>query len=219
MDQFRQHEIFEIEVLDCLNSARILPDLIFGGGTMLRLCHELNRYSIDLDFYLKSKDKKNGLPERILTGLNDKYEILDQAVKYRTILFELRSKKYPMRLKIEINTERECKQFEQNIAWSTFASKQILVNAIPIKDMLEMKIEAFLDRKEVRDAYDIEFLLRKGLTLPDNEKILTKISKILDFLTDQDIKVKLGSILEPDQRHYYRTKGFSFLKNKIETSF
>ena len=51
MDIFRQHEIFEIEVLDRMKSARLLEPLVFGGGTMLRLCHELKRYSADLDFW------------------------------------------------------------------------------------------------------------------------------------------------------------------------
>ena len=40
MDIFRQHEAFEIEVLDRMNSAKVLEPLVFGGGTMLRLCHE-----------------------------------------------------------------------------------------------------------------------------------------------------------------------------------
>ena len=44
MDIFRQHEVFEIEVLDKMNSAKLLETLVFGGGTMLRLCHELQRY-------------------------------------------------------------------------------------------------------------------------------------------------------------------------------
>jgi predicted nucleotidyltransferase component of viral defense system len=51
MDTLRQHEIFEIEVLDKMKSAKVLDHLVFGGGTMLRLCHELSRYSIDLDFW------------------------------------------------------------------------------------------------------------------------------------------------------------------------
>ncbi len=55
MDIFKQHEIFEIEVLDKMNSAKLLEPLVFGGGTMLRLCHELNRYSADLDFWFIKK--------------------------------------------------------------------------------------------------------------------------------------------------------------------
>jgi len=60
MDIFRQHEIFEIEILDKMNSAKVLQSLVFGGGTMLRLCHELNRYSADLDFwFVKRIPQKN----------------------------------------------------------------------------------------------------------------------------------------------------------------
>ena len=51
MDTLRQHEVFEIEVLDKMKSAKVLEQLVFGGGSMLRLCHELNRYSVDLDFW------------------------------------------------------------------------------------------------------------------------------------------------------------------------
>ena len=55
MDIFKQHEIFEIEVLDRMKSARMLDPLVFGGETMLRLCHDLNRYSVDLDFWFLKK--------------------------------------------------------------------------------------------------------------------------------------------------------------------
>ncbi len=52
MQDLIQHEQFELEVLDRLNSGRLLTNLIFGGGTMLRLCHGLDRYSVDLDFWV-----------------------------------------------------------------------------------------------------------------------------------------------------------------------
>ena len=32
----------KIEILDKMNSARLLEPLVFGGGTMLLVCHELN---------------------------------------------------------------------------------------------------------------------------------------------------------------------------------
>ena len=32
---------------------------------------------------------------------------------------------------------------------------------------MKNKIEAFLDREEIRDCFDIEFLLRRGVDLPD----------------------------------------------------
>jgi len=38
MDIFEQHEAFGVEALDKMNSAKLLGPLVFGGGTMLRLC-------------------------------------------------------------------------------------------------------------------------------------------------------------------------------------
>ncbi|NIW13748.1 MAG: hypothetical protein GWN31_07430, partial [Candidatus Thorarchaeota archaeon] len=40
-----------MEVLQWLRSKGSLRPLVFGGGTMLRLCHEMPRYSLDMDFW------------------------------------------------------------------------------------------------------------------------------------------------------------------------
>ncbi len=65
VDIFHPHEVFEIEVLDRLQRARVLENLVFGGGTMLRLCHELNRYSVDMDFWFIRDVLKNDLLMRV----------------------------------------------------------------------------------------------------------------------------------------------------------
>ena len=51
------HEQFELEILSRMQSGRLLDALVFTGGTMLRLCHGLERYSVDLDF----RAPKNGM--------------------------------------------------------------------------------------------------------------------------------------------------------------
>ena len=60
MQDLIKQEQFELEVLDRLKSGRFLDRLAFGGGTMLRLCHGLDRYSVDLDFWLLNKAGKDG---------------------------------------------------------------------------------------------------------------------------------------------------------------
>ena len=52
MQDLIKQEQFELEVLDRLQSGRFLDRLVFGGSTMLRLCFGLDRYSVDLDFWL-----------------------------------------------------------------------------------------------------------------------------------------------------------------------
>lgn len=216
MDILRQHEIFEIEVLDKMNSAKVLEPLVFGGGTMLRLCHEIDRYSVDLDFWFIKRISQSKYFERIRKALEKDYEITDSQMKYNTLLFELRSALYPKRLKIEIRREKKDCDFQEKIAFSRFSTKQVLLKAHTLNQTMKNKIEAFCDRGEIRDCFDIEFLLRRGVELPaltDRQyKALQK--KLLGF-KERDFKVTLGSILESEIRNYYVEQRFGYLEEKL----
>jgi predicted nucleotidyltransferase component of viral defense system len=69
MDTFQKHEIFEIELLERLKNYKFLEPLVFGGGTMLRLCHELPRYSSDLDFWFVKTIKTGSYFNRLKQNL------------------------------------------------------------------------------------------------------------------------------------------------------
>ena len=45
-----QKELLHYDILFCLDQAGLLDDLVFQGGTSLRLCYGSHRYSEDLDF-------------------------------------------------------------------------------------------------------------------------------------------------------------------------
>jgi hypothetical protein len=78
------------------------------------------------------------------------------------------------------------------------------------------KIEAFLDRGEIRDCFDIEFMLRRGVEMPLKDEGQAKaLQEKLARLNDRDFKVKLASILEEDVREYYVTHRFRFLQEKL----
>ncbi len=73
-----------------------------------------------------------------------------------------------------------------------------------------------MDQGEVRDGFDIEFLLRKGIVLPVlNSAQAGKFREKIDRLKDIDFKVKLGSIIEKDVREYYAARKFAYLKEKL----
>jgi hypothetical protein len=216
MDIFRQHEIFEIEVLEKMNSIKVLEPLVFGGGSMLRLCHELNRYSVDLDFWMIKKISQKDYFERINKAFDKEYEITDSQIKHYTVLFELRSAVSPKRLKIEIRREIKDCDFQEKIAFSKFSTKQVVLKAHTLEQTMKNKISAFLERGEIRDSFDIEFLLRRGVELPDfNKKQLNRFQKKLKGFKEIDFKVKLGSILENDSREYYFINRFSYLEEKL----
>jgi hypothetical protein len=216
MDILRQHELFEIEVLDKMNTAKVLGPLVFGGGSMLRLCHELNRYSVDLDFWLIRKILEKSFFDQVRKVFERDYEITDAQMKHYTLLYELRSWSYPRRLKIEIRREQKGCDYQEKIAFSRFTTRQVVLKAHTLDQTMKNKIQAFLDRGEIRDCFDIEFLLRRGISLPfKTGRESTEFQKKLARLKNTDFRVKLGSILEKDIRDYYVMHKFNYLEEKL----
>ena len=216
MDLFKQHERFEIEILDALKSIRLLDSLIFGGGTMLRLCHELGRYSADLDFWKALNISDEQILEKVENYFKKDYEITNAQLKHFTILLEIRSERYPKRLKIEIRRALKEWEFEDKIAFSRFSNRQVLLKGHTLRQTLLNKIEALIDRGEIRDAFDMEFILRQGERLPSlPENKIKKALRQIDSFKELDYKVTLGSIIEKDLRDYYIKNGFRFLRQKL----
>ena len=165
MQDLIKQEQFEIEVLDRLKSGRFLDNLIFTGGTMLRLCYGLNRFSVDLDFWIYKKIDTEKYFNQLREFLAKFYTIRDAENKFYTMLFEIRSKDYPRSLKIEIRKKIEQVKTEFSIAYSQYSNTQVMVRTLSLQEIMSSKIETFLNRREIRDVFDIEFLLKKGIEL------------------------------------------------------
>lgn len=216
MDISHRHELFEMALLDHLHRTRALDTLVFGGGTMLRLCHELKRYSVDLDFWFIKDVHEKHFFHQVKDSLAMDYEITDAQIKHFTILFELRSPLYPKRLKIEVRRQKVDWDYQEKIAFSKFGTQQVIVKALTLEQSMQNKVAAFLDRGEIRDCFDIEFLLRRNISLPSlGTASLETFQKRLKNFKKVDFKVKLGSILEPDMRSYYISQEFSYLQQQL----
>lgn len=216
MDQYEQHERFELSVLQLLQSHRILEKLVFGGGTMLRLCHELPRYSVDLDFYFQPNVHQHSLANHIKNVVEKLYTITDYHDKIHTKLIEIKSADSPRRLKLEINKEQKIPFTSRQIAWSAHASQQVPVITLPLDIMMTFKIEAMLRRREIRDAFDIEFLIRRGIPLEETPReTLKEMLKVIDSFKPRDFSVTLGSILPAEERRIYIENKFAFLSQHV----
>jgi len=216
MQDLIKQERFELEVLDRLNSGKFLSNLVLGGGTMLRLCYGLNRFSLDLDFWTIKKLNQNKLYQELKKYLAQFYTLTDCANKFYTLIFEIKSRDYPRRLKLEIRKEKKKIRTAQAIAYSPYANTQVLLKVVSLLDMMQAKIGAFLKRKEIRDVFDMEFLLKKGVALNAPVKTLKQLLKEIASLGAGDYRVKLGSILEETQRKYYLRENFKILKSAIQ---
>ena len=218
MQALQDLEVFEIEVLELLNSIKVLDKLYFGGGTMLRLCHNLNRYSTDLDFWLDKKEDSKAIFLTIKKALSDNYKLIDSANKKFTLLFEIKTPSVNRSLKIEIRKEQIDFEWERKIAFSKYAHKQVMIKGLTLKQMMRNKIDALLSRKLIRDAFDIKFLLMRGIEIPSDKSKLETALQIINNFKEQEYKVTLGSILEEKDRKYYLENRFKFLKEELTKS-
>jgi hypothetical protein len=100
---------------------------------MLRLCHGLDRYSVDLDFWLADPGKASFVFEELGRFLGRDYAVNDMADKRFTLVFELRAKTFPRSLKIEIRKDHPPVQTETAIAYSPYSNRQVLLRAITLR--------------------------------------------------------------------------------------
>ncbi|GBD89214.1 hypothetical protein BMS3Abin03_03164 [bacterium BMS3Abin03] len=215
MQALRDPEKLEIEILEFFNSIRVLDYLYFGGGTMLRLCHNLNRYSTDLDFWLDAKSDSKKIYSKCKSSLSANYQLANFANKKNTLLFELKAPAVTRSLKIEIRKGQFNFSLERKIAFSRFTNKQVMVKGLTLQQMMNNKIEVLISRELIRDAFDIEFFLMRGVDLPADKEKLEKALMIINNFKEQEFKVTLGSVLEEKDRKFYLENRFKFLKEEL----
>lgn len=213
-----KHERLEIEILNGLNSRKISGHLIFCGGTMLRLCHELNRYSVDLDFWFMDISREKDLYKEMHKYLEENYRLKTAANKHASLIFEFGSRDYIRNLKIEVRKAQRDIKYEEKIAFSRHSNIQVLVKAATLEEMIRAKVETFLNRVRIRDVFDIEFLLRRGIKIEASKAQLKEMQKLIRRFRAKDYKITLGSLLEFKDRQYYKTANFRYLLDHIKTA-
>ena len=215
MEVLDSHERFEMEVLEKLAHAGYFRFLVFGGGTMLRLCHELPRYSVDLDFWFSRKMDYAVFYKKLKDFLSKDYELTDTCNKHYTLLYELRSTRSERRLKIEIRKEVIAKGIESKIAFSKGASIQVLVKTLSLEESAKRKKMAVISRNEIRDYFDLEFMLKK-IDFDFSEKEKDRMFEQIKNFKKEDYSMSLGSLLSKDLRDYYKQNQFSYLLEKLK---
>jgi len=62
---------------------------------------------------------------------------------------------------------------------------------------MNFKNRKYLKLKEIRDAFDIEFILKKGIEITQDEKELVKVKKSSTNLAKKSIMLPLVQFLNP----------------------
>lgn len=185
-------EYLQYKILEIIFNSDAGRKLSFIGGTCLRIAHEINRFSEDLDFDNLSLGKEEfiELSDHIRKNLELEGYIIDKKSvfkgAYRTyfrflhLLFDqgLSSHKDEL-LMIPLDMEPHHYEFKPQTFILNKFDVFTGIFVTPAHILLSQKLFAFLNRKRPkgRDIYDIIFLF--GKTEPDYEYLEEKV-KIKD---------------------------------------
>lgn len=148
---------------------KFLPDAIIHGGTALWRCYQGNRFSEDIDVYIKKDEVKI---EEFFKSLERKgFRIIKKRVKESSLYSELSLNNVSVRFEA---TYQNKKSFFKK--YETSESFFINVYSLTPEDLVIEKVETYLKRRKIRDLYDIYFLLHH---IENKKKIKDYLEKLI----------------------------------------
>lgn len=227
---FHKHilkEYVELLSLEHLSQSAFSPQLVFIGGTCLRLVHGIDRFSEDLDFDCKnlSQDDFVRMTDSLVDYLHGNGLTAEVRDKENARLTAYRSNIYFPGLLIELNLtghreERFLMKDEAQDQGVLYTPEIAIVNrngflfsvSVPSKGvLLSMKLSALLTRAKGRDFYDVIFLWQQ--TEPDYDFL----AKRCGISTADELKAALTEKLS-ETRLTDKQKDFQHLLFASNTS-
>lgn len=189
-------------------------NLLFKGGTSLRIVFDSPRFSEDLDF-TGINISSGSIETLILESLNN--------VSYAGIKVDLEEAKktsggylsrihfhwlgYSPTIRIEISLRKREAEKEVFVISSQYLPPYSLFT-LKTPLLVREKIDAAISRKKPRDFFDIYFLLRSRLITPDQKELLKKVKEAfgnadLDF--SKELKQFLPVSMHPVIKNFKET--------------
>jgi predicted nucleotidyltransferase component of viral defense system len=161
-------ESWELILLKGLFDSPYGRDLIFKGGTALRLAHGSPRFSEDFDFSLirgHLKRKFRGWVGKIIAPFPE-LTLTDLAEKHYTYLAEIKVTQgylpFPFRVKIEISRGGiKDYQWKLQLLSSAVSTVQVLGQVGVLEQIYKDKISCLKDRAKPKDLFDLWYISQK----------------------------------------------------------
>jgi len=175
----------------------VFPQAVIHGGTALWRCYGSNRFSEDVDLYLPISARKESF-RSLLDGLLGKGFIIEKFKKTGSSIFS----KYSY-LGVAVRLEAVFKKVEAPVLrkFEMIDGTFILVNTLKPEEMLEEKIRTYLERRKVRDLYDVFFLTRTVEKQKVRGSALKLVEKFTMPIDEKELKALIisGSIPKAEE--------------------
>ncbi|MFH1610306.1 MAG: nucleotidyl transferase AbiEii/AbiGii toxin family protein [Patescibacteria group bacterium] len=162
-------ENLEMEVLNEISKTKLTNNLIFYGGTALRLAYNSFRFSEGLDFLLTKNSKSDEKELKIALNnvvKNNPGVVLEEVIEKRNTLFGLLKinhtlLKHPIRIKIEICKKKNGIKKENKLLISPTTNLEVIFPTVDLESIYKTKLEALKNRDLARDWFDLWYLNQK----------------------------------------------------------
>lgn len=151
------------------------------GGTALRLLYNSPRFSEDLDFncgVINARELEELLLDTLAQVEKERIRFALNEAKQTTggflAIISFEGFEQPVDIQLEISLRERGKQGVVVAVNSDFVPPYNIV-AVTEQQLISGKITALLARKKPRDFYDLYFILRKQLSIPNKKDVLPKI--------------------------------------------
>lgn len=215
LDPIKHKNILVQILIDIYTDTTIAPYLGFKGGTAAYLFHNLDRFSVDLDFDLLHSTKEEYVRERIEMILTSYGTIKESSRKKNNMFFLLaynNKEKNAQNIKIDINRNLFGSEYEVR------AFNGVSMIVMIQEDMFAHKLVAMHERigETNRDIFDVCFFAKnnwgvtkqiiKTRTGLDCKEFLELCIKELEGLKDTNILKGLGEFLNEKQKAWARNR-------------
>lgn len=168
----------ELIILDKIAQSELGSQIIFKGGTALRLCYGSPRFSQDLDFNATGKLDKRQLASVLQTVVSDsgRIEVKDLFDKRYTLfaLLSVASPSLKQTFSVKIEISKKVYRLKKNEVLIKAAASPVspltpLLPTYSLERILTEKLMAIKTRAEPRDYFDLWFIgekLRQKIKFP-----------------------------------------------------
>jgi len=177
------------------------PSTIIHGGTAIWRCYGSNRFSEDVDVYFPLALKKENF-KRFLDDLKSKGFVVEKFRRTNNSIFAKFSY-----LNAIVSFEAIFKNIRNFLVrpFEMSDGSSILVNTLTPEDIIKEKVSVYLERRRIRDLYDIFFLLK---FVEKRENVKEALAKLVNNfekpLDEKELKVLIISGSVPSVENMLR---------------